>query len=136
MLLHLEPSELRRGRRWGRGNWRQRRQGQPLNHNYNKVSARRIRTCGSPTQSGLINLQKPRFFCAFFFPHCLQRWCHFPSNKCAISPVALASQLRTQGEGELYGVGGRIPRPAKNKKCSSLKPRNQVMGVRVVFNAD
>lgn len=111
MLLHLEPSQLRReGGRSGGGNPRQRRQGQLLNHNYNKVSARHIRTCGSPTQSGLINLQKPRFFFVFF-PLLPAAVVSLPFKQMCHQPVGVG----TRGEGELLR-GRRIHCPAKNKK--------------------
>lgn len=128
MLLHLEPSQLQRRR----GNRRQRRQGQPLNHNYNKVSACRIRTCGGLTESGLINLQKPRFFFLFFSP-APQRRCHFLSNRCAISAVALASRCRTRGKGNFMAGGFLVLRKKKKNKRSDLakKKKSQEIGLSV-----
>lgn len=119
MLLHLRPSQLQ-GRR---GNRRQRRQGQPLNHNYNKVSACRIRTCGGPTQSGLINLQRPRFFFLPFFPF-------FPPARSAgvtssLTDVPSApshisqSASGREGKGNFMAAGFLVLRKKRNKNKRS-----------------
>ena len=113
-----------------RGNPNQLCQGQLLHHNYNKVSASCIHTWGPANKSGLINLQlfPPAVAASLFARRCLM--C---AKVPAVVPLARSGSIWQSGT---FIVKWFLIVKAAGRGREAWKERNQVIGVRIVFNGD